>query len=71
MTQPNDSVPRYKSYLLRCSEVRSQHPDRLSTWRFSLQDPETGEKHSFADLEGLVAFLQIDLEPQGEHTPEE
>ena len=61
MTQPNHSAPRYQSYLLRCWEVRSQQPDQPATWRYSLQDPHTEQKHGFADLEELVAFLQDEL----------
>ncbi|MEJ2150857.1 MAG: hypothetical protein P8Z40_15465 [Chloroflexota bacterium] len=62
MIQPNGSAPRYQSYLLRCWEVRSQQPDRPATWRYSLQDPQTEQKHSFADLEELVDFLQAELD---------
>jgi hypothetical protein len=28
------------------------------TWRASLEDPRTGERQAFADLEALFAFLQ-------------
>lgn len=63
LTQPNSSVPRYQSYLLRCWEVRSQQPDQPATWRFSLQDPQTEQKHGFADLEELVGFLRFELDP--------
>jgi hypothetical protein len=42
--------------------VRSQQPDRPATWRYSLQDPQTEQKHSFADLEELVDFLQAELD---------
>ena len=62
MSQPNNSAPRYQSYLLRCWEVRSQQPDRPATWRYSLQDPQTERKHGFADLEELVAFLRTELD---------
>ena len=61
MTQPNDPAPRYQSYLLRCWEARSQHPDQPTTWRYSLTDPQTEQKHGFANLEELVAFLQTEL----------
>ena len=50
--------PRRQSYLLRCWETRSQHPDHSSSWRFSLQDSQTGEQQHFADLKSLLAFLQ-------------
>ena len=62
MAQPNDPAPRYQSYLLRCWEVRSQHPDQPATWRFSLQDPQTEQKRGFADLEELVDFLRFELD---------
>jgi len=49
--------PRYRAYLLRCWEERGQDPLR-PLWRFSLEEPHTGERHGFADLAQLVAFLQ-------------
>jgi hypothetical protein len=53
--------PRYLSFMLRCWEARGQQPDRLATWRFSLQDAETGERHAFRDLTALVAYLEREL----------
>ncbi len=50
--------PRYHAYLLRCWEERGQDPPRPATWRFSLEDPGTGERRGFADLAQLVAFLE-------------
>jgi hypothetical protein len=61
LPQPDDNGPRYQSYLLRCWQVRSQQPGQPATWRFSLQDPQTEEKHGFANLKELVAFLQAEL----------
>lgn len=68
MTIVHDKPPRYKSYVLRCFEVRSQHADRPATWRFTLEDSWMREKHAFADLERLTAFLHAELEEQKEHT---
>jgi hypothetical protein len=62
MTIVYDKPPQYQSYLLRCWEMRSQQPDRPATWRFSLEDPQTKEKHAFSGLEALVSFLQTKLE---------
>ncbi len=43
----------YHAYLLRFwSEGRPE-----SNWRFSLEDPHTGKRIGFADLERLLAFL--------------
>lgn len=52
---------RYGAYLLRYREVRSEHPDRPSTWRFSLEEAGTGERRAFCDLESLLAFLEQEL----------
>jgi hypothetical protein len=30
-------------------------------WRFSLEDPRTGQRRGFASLEVLVAFLRTEL----------
>jgi hypothetical protein len=56
-----DETPRRRVYMLRFWEVLSQDPAERSAWRFSLEDPHTGEKLGFADLEALVAFLSEEL----------
>lgn len=68
-----DDPPGYHSYLLRFWAVRGR-VELPAVWRFSLTDPHTGQRHGFADLETLVAFLrrQIAAEPPpdtkgGEH----
>jgi hypothetical protein len=62
MTIVREEPPRYQSYVLRYWEMRSQHPGRPATWRFSLEDPQTREKHALSSLEALVTFLQTELE---------
>jgi len=62
MTIIRDQPPEYHAYVLRCWEVRSQHPDRPTTWRFSLEDARTRQRHTIPDLETLLAFLQAALE---------
>jgi hypothetical protein len=57
-----DKPPRYCVYVLRFWEERSQYPDRPGVWRFSLEVPRTGERHGFASLEALVAFLRAQVE---------
>ena len=58
---------RYHSYLLRFWQVTGQ-VELSAVWRFSLTDPHTGDRHGFANLDALVAFLhcQIDAEPLDE-----
>ncbi len=51
--------------MLRCWEVRSSDPGGPVTWRFGVEDPHTGQKHGFADLEALTGFLQAELEETG------
>jgi hypothetical protein len=52
-----EAAPRQGVYILRFWETRSFPPDAPVTWRFSAQDPRTGERRGFADLDGLMAFL--------------
>ena len=52
---------RYRAYLLRCWQERREHADLPGTWRFSLEDPHTGQRRGFADLEALVGFLRQDM----------
>lgn len=51
MSQSTRSV-KYRSFLLRLwldADAR--------TWRFSLEDPHTGERRGLANLDALTAFL--------------
>jgi len=57
----HNEPPRYRAFMLRCWEVRSPDPDGVTTWRFGVEDPHTGQKQGFADLEALAAFLQMEL----------
>jgi hypothetical protein len=63
-TQPR----RYMAYLVRLWQVTSA--GRL-VWRASLEDPHTGERRGFADLETLFDFLkertQANAEPEHGH----
>jgi hypothetical protein len=57
----HNEPPRYRAFMLRCWEVRSPDAGGPVTWRFSIEDPNTGQKQGFADLEALVAFLGDEL----------
>ncbi|HEY66525.1 MAG TPA: hypothetical protein G4O02_18400 [Caldilineae bacterium] len=50
-----DQRSRYLAYMLRLWEVRIGSEQ---TWRASLESPHTGERHGFADLQALFAFLE-------------
>ena len=57
----HNEPPRYRAFMLRCWEVRSPDPGGPVTWRFGIEEPHTGQKHGFADLEALTGFLQAEL----------
>ena len=53
---------RYMSYVVRCWQEHSTHAGRETwVWRFSLQDPRTGQRRGFATLEALLVSLQTRL----------
>jgi hypothetical protein len=47
--------PGYLAYLLRMWQVND---GGNSVWRASVESPHTGERHGFANLELLFAFLE-------------
>ena len=57
---------RYLSFLLRLWRVRQNDSE---TWRASLEDPRTGERHGFASLEALVNYLLRQTQSEGENKP--
>ena len=50
-----DDKRTYNAYLLRLWRVNS---GRSTVWHASLEDSRTGERKGFADLRGLLAFLE-------------
>ena len=56
-----EKPPRYRTYLLTIWEERSQDPTSSTVWRFSLKDPDTGQRRGFAGLEEMMAFLRSEL----------
>lgn len=53
--------PSYRAFLLRIWEERGGEGARSSAWRFSLEDPESGKRRGFADVQALTDFLQAEL----------
>ena len=45
----------YRAYLLRLWRTGE---GEAAVWRALLEDPRTGERYGFADLNSLIAFLQ-------------
>jgi hypothetical protein len=56
--------PRYKAYLLRIWEERTQDTGAPSKWRFSLEDPNTAARRGFDNLQVLLRFLETELANQ-------
>ena len=56
-----DTPPRHRSHLLTVWAERSRDPNSPVAWRFSLEDPRTGQRRGCADLAALVAALQDEL----------
>lgn len=54
--------PIYHSYLLRFWEERGDS-STASVWRFSLEDPQTSERHGFATLDALVQWINAITRP--------
>ncbi len=56
----------YRAYMLRL-----WRGDSASPWRAQLENPSTGELHSFSSLEALMFFLRVSREKKtpGERTP--
>ena len=46
---------RYLAFMLRLWQVADEGEP---VWRASLESPHTGERHGFANLETLFAFLE-------------
>jgi hypothetical protein len=55
---------RYIAYLLRLWQERHAG---ASVWRASLEDPHTGQRQGFADLDRLLRFLR-DQTARGEQS---
>jgi hypothetical protein len=60
--------PRYLAYMLRLWQAGD---DEEPSWRVSLESPHTGERHGFAGLAQLVAFLEEQTEAAPHTDPED
>ena len=64
-SQPSVSTPstppRYVAYLLRCWAEASAGSTALPVWRFSLEDPHTGQRRGFSSLDALIGWLRTEV----------
>lgn len=51
----------YRAWMLRCWEVPHAGGTRAADWRFSLEEPHSGERHGFVSFVALMDFLQAEL----------
>lgn len=58
MLIPKD-LPRYHSYLLRFWQ--EQTLERADAWRFSLEEPQSGQRKGFDSLQELMSFLEEEV----------
>ncbi len=65
-----DKPPRYRSFLITMWEERSRDTDVSVVWRFRMEDPHTGQRRGFADLEAMVAALQQEMGKSGAEQPD-
>ena len=56
---------RYLSYMLRLWETSN---GERQIWRASLESPGSGQRQGFASLQGLIDFLEAEIEHQGERS---
>jgi hypothetical protein len=59
--QYREQPPQRRYFLLACWEERGDQQPGVVRWRFSLQDPRTGHRWAFPDLEALLAGLDGQL----------
>ena len=64
-----EQVP-YRVYVLRSWRERGAPDGAPAVWRFSLEDPHTGRRRGFADLEALMAALAQEMAGNGKHENE-
>jgi hypothetical protein len=63
-----DDPRTYHAYLLRLWRVNA---GRSTMWHASLEDSRTGERKGFADLQGLMAFLEEQTSHADQHSVSE
>ncbi len=55
MLQRSRGSPRYYLFILTVWE--EEHSPQAATWRYSLEQSQTGERRGFKNLEELMAYL--------------
>ncbi|TAH48087.1 MAG: hypothetical protein EYC68_22295 [Chloroflexota bacterium] len=65
--------PGYRSFLVRMwiehSSTHAENAVQESTWRFSVEDPRTGERRGFSRFANVIDFLQGQMSSQANNSP--
>ncbi len=48
----------YSVFVLRIWQEKEPNWDRGFAWRFSLEDPNTGERKGFTSMEAMIDYLE-------------
>ena len=51
----------YRAFVLRVWQERGSGPAETAACRYSLEDPHSGERHGFATIEAMCAFLHSQM----------
>jgi hypothetical protein len=57
MMKNPEEAPHYRSFILVCWREHNEE----AIWRFSLEDPHTGQRHGFTNPAEVIAFLETEL----------
>lgn len=61
MTIPS-KAPNYHIFMLKCWPEHQQGNGFTTFWRFSLEDPTTGQRKGFAQLDDLLVSIRQQLQ---------
>jgi hypothetical protein len=53
--------PRHRTYVLHLWREHAAQPDRSAEWRFSVEEPCTGQRRGFASMRALTDFIETTL----------
>lgn len=60
----------YSAFILRFWPEAQSHVTPAKTWRFSLEDPRSGARRGFDDLEALLVFIESQLRVEAKEANE-
>ena len=61
MTGPG-KPPSYHIFMLKCWPEHQQSNGFITSWRFSLEDPNNGQRKGFAQLDDLLLSIRQQLQ---------